>query len=197
MAKKKKIPKPNKEYTLSSVKSIDAEKLILGLDPGSRNFGISLVGIKNKRIIVYANSVMMNPVNNLINFIDSSDLFLSELSNWLEFQPDGIIAERFQTRGNGGPLIEMVSSMLGLIRGSYPETPIKLTVASAWKNRFNRRFETDLKLIYPDIEVQPHQLDATLIGIYGLECGLETILDYEPDDIIHQVEKTSLIGLRR
>ena len=113
------------------------------------------------------------------------------------YQPDGIIAERFQTRGNGGPLIEQVSSMLGLIRGRYPKIPIKLTVASAWKNKLNRRFECDLKEIYPTVAVQPHQLDATLIGVYGLESGLDTNIDYDLEDIISQVENTSLIGLRK
>jgi hypothetical protein len=200
MARKKKLnPKPNTPYELPTGLKLVADKFVLGLDPGSKNMGISLVGVHNGKVKVFANSVMMHPVNNLVNFSRSSDAFLWEIFQWVDMQkPDGIIAERFQTRGHGGSLIEMVSSMLGLIRGALPNTPIKLTIASAWKNKFNRRFECDLKDIYPDVLVQPHQLDATLIGIFGLEAGTSGgDLDYDFNDIIKQVEATSLIGLRK
>lgn len=143
MARKTK-PKKITEYELPRL-NIKAEKLVLAADPGSRNFGIALVGLERDKVKVYANSVLMRPVDNLVAFTDTSTLFLKEIQQWMAFGPDGVVAERFQTRGNGGPLIEMVSSMLGLIRGRYPKTPIKLTIASAWKNRVQRRFGVDLR----------------------------------------------------
>lgn len=193
---KKKTPKPNTPYEIPTL-TIKADKLILACDPGSRNFGLSLVGVTDGKIKVYANTVLMTPVNNLVNFNKASADFLAEIEQWMAFKPNAIIAERFQTRGNGGPLIEMVSSMLGLMRGRYSNLPMKLTVASAWKNKFNRRFETDLKEIYPTVAVQPHQLDATLIGIYGLEQGMQADIDYDYTDIIAQTEATSLLELRK
>lgn len=194
MARKKK-PKKITHYTMPNL-VIKADKLVLSADPGSRNFGIALVGLENNQVKVYANSVMMRPVDNLVAFTDTSTLFLKEIQQWMAFGPDGVVAERFQTRGNGGPLIEMVSSMLGLIRGRYPKIPIKLTIASAWKNRVQRRFGVDLREVYTEIAVQPHQLDAALIGVFGLEEGLGVTLDYDLDDVIAQVEATSLIGTK-
>jgi hypothetical protein len=197
---KKKIKKPNKPYDFEGVKPKKwvADKFVLGMDPGSRNFGISLVGIHKGKIKVFANSVLMHPVDTLVEFGQAKEKFLAEIATWMALVPvNGMVAERFQTRGNGGPLIEQVSVMLGLLAGTYPQIPIKLTIASAWKNKFNKRFDCDLKEIYPEVAVQPHQLDATLIGVFGLEAGLNTNLEYTPDDIIEQVEATSLLEHRR
>jgi hypothetical protein len=194
MAKKHKPRKIN-EYEMPKLK-ISSGKLILGADPGSKNFGIALVGLVGGRVKIYANSVLMYPIDDLKIFNQKSLAFLEEMDKWMEFSPSGIVAERFQTRGNGGPLIEQVSSMLGLLKGAYFDTPIKLTIASAWKNRVQRRFDVDLKEIYPQIWVQPHQLDAALIGVFGLEEGTGTTINYTVDDIVKQVEATSLIGLR-
>lgn len=194
MAKKRKPRKIN-EYEVPDLK-IHEGKLILGADPGSKNFGIALVGLVKGRVKIYANSVLMYPIDDLKIFNQKSSEFLDEIDMWLKFNPDGIVAERFQTRGNGGPLIEQVSSMLGLLKGAYFDTPIKLTIASAWKNRVQRRFGIDLKELYPEIGVQPHQLDAALIGVFGLEEGTGTTIDYTIENIVSQVEATSLIGLR-
>lgn len=174
-----------------------AEKLVLGLDPGSRNFGISLVGLVKGRPRVFANSVMMRPVYDLTAFAKTRRNFLTEITSWMKCSPGGVVAERFQTRGHGGPLIEQVSTMLGLIGGHWYETPIKLVIASSWKQSMQRRFDIDLKAVYPQLGVQPHQLDASLIGVYGLEQGLNTIIDFDFDSFCKQVESTSLIGLRR
>lgn len=196
--KKRKQHKPNQDYTLPNGDKFKSTKYVLGLDPGSKNFGIALVGLRDGKPRVYANSVLVNPVNDLINFPKTSDAFLAEIARWMAIVPvSGIVGERFQTRGNGGPLIEQVSAMLGLIRGRYPNIPIKLTVASAWKNKIRRRFDTDLRDIYPDVDVQPHQLDATLIGVFGLESGLGQDIDYTLDDIIKQCEQTSRIDLKK
>ena len=200
--KKKKNYKPKQIYVLPGSPSdgviFKVEKSVLGLDPGSRNFGISLVGLsKENKPIVFANSVLMNPVNDLVNFGKGSEKFLNEIKSWISMHPpSGIVGERFQTRGNMGPLIEQVSVMLGLIRGRYSKIPLKLTVASAWKNKIRRRFGVDLKDLYPKIAVQPHQLDATLIAIFGLESGLNKDLDYDLEDIVGQCESTSLIDLK-
>jgi len=182
------------------------------MDPGSRNFGIALVGLEGGKPRCYMNSVMMRPVNTLVNFERASRNFAIEIAGWMQHKPNGMIAERFQTRGNGGPLIEQVSCMLGILRGTYPDTSIKLTIASAWKNSMNRRFadefrghalyanekgEFDLRQVYDHIDVQPHQLDASLIGIYGLEQGLGLDIDFDLHEWIMQVEASSLIGLRK
>lgn len=210
MAKTKKR-KPNTPYRLPKTLGSKPDKLVLAMDPGSRNFGIALVGLEGKKVKCYANSVLMRPVNDLVRFGDAVRPFLGEINGWMGFEPNGLIAERFQTRGNGGPLIEQVSCMLGLIAGYWPRTPIKLTIASAWKNSMHRRFadqfrgtdycnekgEFDLRAVYKQIAVQPHQLDAALIGVYGLEQGLGIDIEFNFDAFVSQVERTSLIPIRK
>ncbi|MCQ4438288.1 hypothetical protein NO135_25100, partial [Clostridioides difficile] len=45
-----------------------------------------------------------------------SAAFYRELSNlMIRYRPDGLAAERFQTRGNGGTTIECVNAMLGIM----------------------------------------------------------------------------------
>ena len=151
----KKQEKPNKPYELPTV-IVPTRNVVLSIDPGSKNQGIALVGIEQGKVKVYANAIMMKPVNDLVNFAKSSKAFTNELSWWMDmYEPMGIIAERFQARGLMGNTGEMVSTMLGLIRGSYPTVAIKLTVASTWKNRVQRRFKVDLKEIYPTLSVKP------------------------------------------
>jgi hypothetical protein len=197
MAKKKREPKPNQKYKMPKIRIGKSVTLMLGMDPGSRNFGISLVGLSGKKIKVYANSVLMHPVNDLIDFVSAREIFLDEIATWFQHEVKGIIGERFQTRGIGGPLIEQVSAMLALVSCAYRDKWFKLTTASTWKNKLNRRFDIDLKEIYPQVLTQPHQLDATMIAIYGLEEMIGAQIDYDLDDILVQIEATSLIDLRK
>ena len=124
--------------------------------------------------------------------------FMEEIARWVEkFEPKAIIAERFQTRGNGGPLIEMVSVMLGLLAGKYETLPVKLITASTWKNAFNRRHQCDLREMYPDVLTPPHAFDSCLIGIYGLEYGTQQQLEYSPSQLMRMAERTSCLPLRK
>ena len=191
MAKKKKARKV-RVYELPKL-NIKAEHLVLACDPGSANFGIALVGLNKGRVKIYANAVLMEPLNDLVEFNKKSTSFVQEFDTWMTYAPGGIVAERFQTRGLSGPVIEQVSAMLGIMRGRY-KVPVKLTIASVWKNRVQRRFDIDLKEVYEASSVQPHQIDAALIGVFGLEEGLQRTLDYTVEDVVRQVEATSLIG---
>lgn len=205
MAKKKKAPKPNKTYKLKKAHTPTVKRL-LSLDPGSRNFGISCVGLDSKgRVVVLANSVLTNPITNLVSNVgDSINIFHDEIARWVRmYRPDGFIMERFQSRGGrAGPLIELVSGMTLSVCTEYRHLPCKLITAATWKNKFNRRFREDeddkpLDGFYKICRTTPHQLDASLIGVYGLEIGTNTDIDYEPLDIIAQVEAVSALPLRR
>lgn len=198
MAKRNKKPqKPNAEYELQPVKFRPDTKRMLAFDPGSRNMGVSLVAANPEGLVrVVANSIVTSPVNDLVDFMSASALFMAEVQRWVTlYQPHGIIAERFQTRGLGGPLIEMVSSMLGLLRGMYPQLPIKLVTAASWKNNYQRRFEFQLDDVYPLCRTTPHQLDACFIGTYGLEQGLQRELKFTPESIVKDAEASSAIKL--
>ncbi len=195
----KKVRKANKDYNLVPAKH-DHEKRILAFDPGSRNFGISCVGVRNNRIEVIANSIMTHPITSLVdNYQTHLNIFISELAQWINlYEPDGFIMERFQTRGHvGGPLIELVSVMIGAITTEYRFTPCRIVAASTWKNSFHRRFAVQLDDLYKQCLTTPHQLDATLIGCFGLEAGMNRELEYDPDSIIRQTETSARLDLRR
>ena len=162
--------------------------------------GIALIGLKEDRLGVIANSVLTNPINDLVRVNASRTAFVGEVDRWVDmYQPDAIIAERFQTRGGGasmGKSIECISAMLGLLLERY-ELPVKLVVASQWKNKFQKRFGVDLKDIYKQIRVAPHALDACLIGCYGLEAGMGQDFEYTPELITSMAEKRSCLPLKR
>lgn len=196
--KPKKPPKPNAEYELHAP-SVKAKYRVLALDPGSRNMGISVVGIHNKKVKVIANSLMTNPMTSLVNGLNTSlNVYLAEIDRWItKYEPECIILERFQSRGGMGPLIELVSGMVMAVCTEYRDRPCKVITAATWKNQFHRTFKDyELNDVYPECLTTPHQLDATLIGIYGLQLVTRTEWEYEPWDIVAQVEATSCLPLR-
>lgn len=194
----KKPRKPNKAYVLSPCKR-KHDYRILSADPGTRNYGIACVGVLGDKIDVVANSLLTNPITSLTaEVMAQRDLYSAEIRQWFElYEPRLTIAERFQTRGNGGPTIELVSTMNALF-GAVRRIPYKYIPASQWKVAFNRRWGDDyLKGMYEDCRTTPHQLDSVLIGVYGLEYALRRELKYKPDQIIEMVEATSCLELRR
>lgn len=197
MRKPKKI-KVNKEYDLHPSK-IQHHKRILSLDPGSRNMGIACVGVNDCNIEVIANAIMTSPITSLVDGYKSRrGIFIAEVKRWLHlYKPDAIIMERFQTRGNMGPLIELVSTMNAVVTMIDQDLPCKFITAATWKNSWHRRFDSELDDMYKECLTTPHQLDAILIGCYGLELGLQTQLHYTPKGIIKQAQATSVLPLRR
>ena len=195
---KTKNRKPNKTYELVTCKR-KHDYRILASDPGTRNYGIACVGVINDKIDVVANSLLTNPITSLTaEVMGQRDLYSAEIRQWFEmYDPNLTIAERFQTRGNGGPTIELVSTMNALLC-AVRRIPYKYIPASQWKVAFNRRWGDDyLKGMYNDCLTTPHQLDSVLIGIYGLEYALRRELKYKPEKIIEMVETTSRLELRK
>jgi len=86
-----------------------------------------------------------------------------------DYNLKGMIAERFQTRGNMGPLIEMVSMQLGVFATLSHQMgfPMRLVVASQWKNRINDI--SNLEDIYTyahQYGLTPHECDSTGMALY-------------------------------
>ncbi len=197
--KSKKPPKPNKDYELHELRQPLVHR-VLALDPGSRNMGISLVGVHKGRVTLGANSLMTNPMTSLVNNLNTSlNTYLAEIDRWVKmYDPQCIILERFQSRGGMGPLIELVSGMIMAVCTEYRHLPCKVITAATWKNQFHRTFtDYELNAVYPECLTTPHQLDATLIGIYGLGLATRSDWEYDPWDIVDQVEATSCLPLRK
>lgn len=188
----------SKSYTYPDIAKVQSDcTRVLSFDPGSVNMGCSLVEINKSTgtISVLANTVLAYPINNIKSFGSQKEAFINEITNWIEIgQPSAIVAERFQSRGLRGTTIECVCIMLGLL-ASF-NLPILLITAATWKNRYQKRFNVDLREIYKELQVAPHQLDSALIGCFGLEAGLKQSIDFSIDNIIAQVTDTSLVPLK-
>ena len=186
------------EYVIPDFPEKPADSIrLLSFDPGSVNMGCSLLEItrSTKSITVLANTVLMHPLHDIKKFQQEQKQFVSEIKEWIEKgKPDAIIAERFQSRGLKGLTIECVCMMLGLL--SMLGLPVLYITAATWKNRYQKRFKIDLREIYKEIQVAPHQLDSALIGCFGAETGLKSYIDFSIDDIIAQVTDKSLVPLK-
>ena len=166
-------------------------KRILGFDPGTKNMGISCVELRGSKCQVLANATMEHPLHDIKAFMSQRDAFLQEVQLWINtFEPQAIVAERFQTRGLKGPTIELVSMMLGIL--GMLGLPVLFVPAVVWKNKFQKRFYCDLREMYGQISTTPHQLDASLIGCYGLEIATKRQLDFTIEQILQQVYSTSV-----
>lgn len=180
------------------------KKRILGLDPGLTNFGIALteLDLETCQVRVVRNSMLRNPVRDLKGGLRAQQRrFFKEINYWVERgRVDGIVAERFQARGLRGNTGECVTFMLGLLSAQI-QKPLKLVTAATWKNPLNRRLrETefeDLKQLYKWTKVQPHQLDATFISIYGYEQGTGICPQYDLQELVLEIEERSATRLIR
>lgn len=186
-------------YTLPKYRKRASVATVISLDPGSRNMGIAAtqIDLRTGRAAVLANAVMTNPIHGLTREVlePQRDAFVAELGQWVSlFEPNAIVAERFQSRGLKGSLVESVNLMLGIILGHYSDRSIRLITAATWKNRFQKAHSVDLKYLYKVCGAQPHQLDATLIGLWALEQGLRPF-PHNPKSVLESVERTSLVKL--
>jgi hypothetical protein len=183
------------------------QKVLLTFDPGSVNMGIAatMLDLEKRKARVLANAVMENPIKGLVHDIQGTrQRFVKEVDAWVErFKPHGMVMERFQSRGLRGNTAEEVSIMIGIMLERYgSRLPFKIITAATWKNDFHRKWndgktsgEVDLKELYKEVCVPPHQLDATLIGLYGLKIGTRVDFDYDLDRLLGAVEHASLCRL--
>jgi hypothetical protein len=199
MAKKNKVVKPNREYELPDSSGLkDGTVRVLAADPGIRNFGLSVVACRGSQVRVMANTVLTNPMNDMTKFQVQRKVFIEELRRWVElYKPNAFIAERFMLRGAGTGMAmgELVPSMVALAAGVFDLNTLTIGAAT-WKVPLQNRFDFDLKQLYKEASVEPHQLDSAFIGIYGLEKGLRTELKFTPERVMVQVEDSSLLPLK-
>lgn len=144
---------------------------ILALDPGTSNFGWSVLEVAlpfKPRLL--ASGLVQRPVTEIIgqHVGDQIETLLREIGEIAqEFSIDHLIAERYMARGMKGSTIELVNCMLGALvaRSSVKSQNIKLIPAAQWKNEFNRIYNLDE--FYKSVNCVDHQADASLIGLYG------------------------------
>lgn len=175
---------------------------ILGIDPGKVNTGWCVLEYSiNRKLITkpIAHGMIKNPINTLVG-IDAGKkcrVFEKEVRTIIKkYGVESVVTERFQTRGNGGPLIEYVGVMLGII--STIKGPVReqlFITASQWKNRILKIYDLK-KEVYPMISFTNHQMDASLIALYGV-YQLNNLPNHYKDLVmekwINQMEKCTLV----
>lgn len=164
---------------------------IAAFDPGSRNFGYAIVDMK--KLTVVENSMNRRTVNTLVHKIDKEQKqkyvdFLLELK---ARGCEALIAERFQTRGNGGPLIEQISFMLGVASMIFPR--YRLVIASQWKTAYKRN-GFDIESFYEELKpIETHQIDASLIGLW-IACRTKGVPLLTRNKLKLTIKRSSIIA---
>lgn len=154
---------------------------ILSFDPGEKNFAFS---VTEHRINHYLQSRcidcghIQNTITNLkdsLVYNEQARAFIEEIrSFFIQYEIDHVVLERFMGRGvKVGTTSETTNIMIGLITQAVWEQSKDLTLVSAatWKNAYNKVRQDslstkNLKEEYKLIGTTPHQLDASLIGVY-------------------------------
>jgi hypothetical protein len=195
---KKKADRKVIEYTLPEKSGIgECIARVFSMDPGSTNYGMAVVeATLDGKVRVVSNSLCSNPVYDLTQFNEQRKAYIAEIDQWVQlYEPSGMVAERFLSRGLQGSLGEYVSCMIGFTAQKYDHLSFFAPMAATWKVPLQKRFSFDLKELYKQCGTTPHQLDACFIGIYALEKGLGQKLDYDPVNIAIQAENTSLVRI--
>ena len=144
---------------------------ILALDPGTSNFGWSVLEVQRPfKVSLLASGLIERPMTEMAgsHFGDQIEALLDEISEITqEFGTCHLIAERYMARGMKGSTIELVNCMLGALvaRSGLKSQNVKLLPAAQWKNEFNRIY--NLEEFYKSVNCVDHQADASLIGLYG------------------------------
>ena len=178
---------------------------IFAHDPGSHNYGYAVVygWMKDDRVKfrVETNGLCPCPINDLKDHRarqKQRTAYLQWARGMVEdYAIDGIFGERYMTRGIKGPTVESVNMMLGLLQSL--ELKDAYIPAAVWKNAVGRQ-GIDLKVEYKLCRTAPHQLDASLIGVYAIHQAFN-VKDYGTmglkrfHRLVDQVEETSTAKL--
>lgn len=165
----------SRKIDLSDLKGVT----IIGLDPGSKNFGVFVGRVYGTtevlKIEVLHTAMLQHTIHDLTTTtLDRTiERFLDELGFLYDkYLPDLVVVERFQARGIKGSINETVNMMIGMIlmqalHAYCEEIPVvRPCTPASWKNKVNRF--CDLKELYNEgkqIGLLPHQIDSALMGI--------------------------------
>lgn len=179
---------------------------LMAHDPGTTNYGYAIVRGEQRangtvKFRVLENGLAPVTIKNLKDH-RARRIEKNAYREWCDelvqkYQPQGIIAERYMTRGLSGPTIESVNMMLGVLQ-CY-DLPDMFIPAATWKNGVTRT-GIELKAEYKRVKTTPHQLDACLIGVYGLHKALKiqdfgTLSRKRWERLLDNVEQTSTARL--
>ncbi len=144
---------------------------VLGLDPGTTNFGWSVIEVSDRLgVKVLGVGLVKNTIKGLTGNLEQDyRAFKDEIYSLLmEQRPNVIVAERFMSRGMKGTTIEAVNIMIGgLMSISQEEGPddTRLVTAAQWKNELNK--VVNLETVYQTCKpLTAHECDSMMIALY-------------------------------
>lgn len=156
--------------------------VVLGMDPGMRNFGIfigKLYGTDQlEKIEIYRSDLLNTPVSSLKEsdigqHIEGFNIEITAL--FAKYKPDAIFMERFMGRGfsGNGAISEITNIMVGMLlchSTTYYDNVIlpiiRCITPASWKAQVNAIYKLDY--LYKDAKVvgiEPHRIDAFLMAI--------------------------------
>ena len=171
-------------------------KVIISADPGKENFSVAIQVIDNE--IPAIEYVQLLPFRITELKENANPPFLEQLEKFIGFfnyilktyYPVECTMERFQVRfRTGGAVAEVVNIMLGIccVLCHQQQIPMKLVVASEWKNHYNRVSEISLEDTYKCVKkLPPHIIDSAFIGLY---YSMNNKAFYTKENIISYCQK--------
>ena len=169
-----------------------ARKVIISADPGKENFSVAIQVIDND--IPSIEYVQLIPFRITELRENANPPFLEQLEKFIGFfnyiiktyNPIECTMERFQIRfRTGGAVAEVVNIMIGIccVLCQQQQIPMKLVIASEWKNHYNRISEISLEETYRCVKkLPPHIIDSAFIGLY---YSMKNEKFYSRDNIIN------------
>lgn len=147
-------------------------KQILGLDPGSVNFGLTVLNYDGKKKFKVVHCLMVDKT--LRDMKTGVRKQLHAYYTTIRKYSDGVdhvVCERFQNRGirGGGSTSETINAMIGVLHTTHKD--VMMITASLWKNA-SRRVH-DLDLFYKTCAVPPHVVDSAMIALYRAQIENE------------------------
>lgn len=187
-------------------------RTLLAHDPGSKNYAYAVVQGSllptTIRFQIHQYGLIKTTIHDLTGSAASElhDTYLSTI-RLLSKGVGGFVAERFQPRGvSNQTTIECVNLMLGSCFNEFEGKPRMLFTASQWKNAL-RRNGIDLDAVYADqmkdekaYRLTNHEIDACLIGVYGLNKMFRGHKNFEGtpnvmEDVLDQMRKGNRINV--
>lgn len=155
--------------------------IIIGLDPGSKNFAYSVIEISDfssPTFSVIKTGFVITPVN-----LFDLNITQTKLADIAEtFQPDFIVTERFMFRGVQSKSAEITNLLIGLVYSltELRNIPLFLVPPAQWKS-FYKNEKNKVKLPLEAVST-PHETDATNMAVWyhrhGIHFHGEKLLEY-------------------
>lgn len=169
--------------------------IIIGCDPGSRNFSISVIaGWDCLGTEMLKESIQNMRVGEYHEAINRYEDRVKEILDF--YNPRLVCAERFIVRGFGANTVELVGIMLGIMYSQcrLRGIDVKLISAGQWKTKVKKII--DLKQTYKQYKkshkIEPHTIDSLCIARFALNKGQFTERD---TDWLHHTLTNLIYGL--